>query len=90
MALDANAKGGSKFDAILNRTEVGVGRVMPLLGQRFGDGHATRHGELPSHTPVTEIGNRDHRAASNSQVFSEDVPGPADLLQRLTEVGIVK
>ena len=79
---DPEAQAPAKVLEVGDGAVVHVRRLVPLVGQRLGHGHAAeRH--LQARAPMAEIRKADDRLAPDAQHLAQDAFGMAHRLQRL-------
>ena len=75
---------------VLHREETDVGRVVPLVGQFLGLGHATVDHQASAGGPVSKVGEGDDGLFGNAQQFIQKGHRIANLLNRAVDDGVVK
>ena len=79
--FDRQAGVGEKGLEIGQGAEVDVRRVVPLVGQRAGDRHASAEEQARAKSPVGEVGQRDDLARGDPAHLLEHPVGMADRLK---------
>src|SRR5260370_41044339 len=75
---------------IVDRQEMNVGRIVPIVGKQLGLGSAASPQVRQAHTPVSEIRERDDGMLAYPQHVVENFQRLSSLLQRLAEDHVVE
>ena len=75
---------------VLHREHADVRRVVPLVGQFFGLGHASVYHEASAGCPMPEVGEGDNRLLRDAQKLVQERHRVADFLNRAVDDGVVE
>ena len=72
-------------EQVLQGEGVDVGRLVPMVGQPFGDWHASARHQVDQNAPVGEVGKRNHAPAAHAQHLGQHFARVGEGLQRFLQ-----